>query len=53
MKTATKSKSKSTTNQHQERLDEMNEKIDLLLKKVHDMQVELDKLNAQHKPLIN
>lgn len=51
MNTATKTKSKAA--RKEEQLEEMNQKIDLLLQKVHDMQLELDKLNAQHKPLIN
>lgn len=50
MNTASKVKTKLTKN---DRLDEMDQKLDLLLKKVGELQAEIERMNAQQKPLIN
>lgn len=50
MNTTTKVKTKVTKN---DRLEEMDQKLDLLLKKVGELQAEVERMNEQQKPLIN
>ena len=51
MSSIAKQKTRKTTSG--DRIEELEKKVDLLLKKVHELQATLAQVNKHYKPLIN